>query len=519
MVELIPVHSNYELLCGTKLELKILPKTADPKGPVTFTVEAENVDVAQEAAQQRLVYTIVVTPVARLEVVAEKTSVKLEDGPVMLGVAAYDAAGNELDTLDGVTLNWFIGANRDIARFHGSQTGPIVHIEPTGGGRATVICVVSDPGYSGLEAATLELSVASQLVLEPDGVYLLPGGAASLALQERVGAALQPVPWDTADYTVESREEDIARVDMAARTVYGGSADEETSLLIKDKDGGIVKGVPIRTASPHRMEIRAHPHPESRQLIVGQEYNITTTIYDVDGHEIFPSENIVMKTTFGKQFDVLDITVNGVLARVVPEYVGVAKIRASLRSTLAPDTEEETELEPHVKATTDFEIYESVVMSPTRTVLPWEPATQPEYELTYKVSGGGKVYRYQVQPDTMATADSEGKVRVVTAQLAGPGSFSVTAGMSQSAHNNATARVHLVSPVRLELPDYGVEWQAEQTATVPLAFYTREPDTGEELLYTDCADLDFQVALSNNKDFTVKPKQSKYNEHTRHEFW
>ena len=110
----------------------------------------------------------------------------------------------------------------------------------------------------------------------------------------------------------------------------------------------------------------------------------------------------------------------------------------------------------------------------------------------------------------MATADSEGKVRVVTAQLAGPGSFSVTAGMSQSRHNNATARVHLVSPVRLELPEYGVEWQAEQTATVPLAFYTREPDTGEELLYTDCADLDFQVALSNNKDFTVKPKQSKY---------
>ena len=78
--------------------------------------------------------------------------------------------------------------------------------------------------------------------------------------------------------------------------------------------------------------------------------------------------------------------------------------------------------------------------------------------------------------------------------------------------------MHVVSPVRLELPEYGVEWQAEQTATVPLAFYTREPDTGEELLYTDCADLDFQVALSNNKDFTVKPKQSKYHEHKRHEF-
>ena len=82
-----------------------------------------------------------------------------------------------------------------------------------------------------------------------------------------------------------------------------------------------------RTARPHKMEIRTHPHPESRQLIVGQEYNVTTTIWDQEGHEIYPSDNILMKTTFGKQFDVLDITVNGLLARVVPEYVGVAKIR------------------------------------------------------------------------------------------------------------------------------------------------------------------------------------------------
>ena len=35
----------------------------------------------------------------------------------MFGVGAYDKDNNELDTLDGVTLNWFVGANRDIAKF------------------------------------------------------------------------------------------------------------------------------------------------------------------------------------------------------------------------------------------------------------------------------------------------------------------------------------------------------------------------------------------------------------------
>ena len=70
-------------------------------------------------------------------------------------------------------------------------------------------------------------------------------------------------------------------------------------------------------------------------------------------------------------------------------------------------------------------------------------------------------------------------------------------------------QVHLSVPTRLELPDYGVEWVVNQTVTIPLAFYTRDPDTGEEVIYTDCADVPFEVTLSNNKDFTLLPKHRK----------
>ena len=53
------------------------------------------------------------------------------------------------------------------------------------------------------------------------------------------------------------------------------------------------------------------------------------------------------------------------------------------------------------------------------------------------MTGGGKVYSYVVSPDTMATVDSEGKVKVVS----GPGTVTVTSGMSSSMHNNDTAKV------------------------------------------------------------------------------
>ena len=45
------------------------------------------------------------------------------------------------------------------------------------------------------------------------------------------------------------------------------------------------------------------------QLIVNHEYDINITIFDADNHVIHPSENILTKTTFGKQFDVIDISV------------------------------------------------------------------------------------------------------------------------------------------------------------------------------------------------------------------
>ena len=110
MLELIPVNTDHELHCGRRLEIKILPKSGNPRGPVELTITAENVDMESfEKAVKRVEYKLVVVPVHRLEVVTETTELKAEDPPVMFGVGAYDAAGNELDTLDGVKLAWFIG--------------------------------------------------------------------------------------------------------------------------------------------------------------------------------------------------------------------------------------------------------------------------------------------------------------------------------------------------------------------------------------------------------------------------
>ena len=41
------------------------------------------------------------------------------------------------------------------------------------------------------------------------------------------------------------REEEVAKIDMERMVVVGGQEEDETSLLVKDLDGNIIKGVPV----------------------------------------------------------------------------------------------------------------------------------------------------------------------------------------------------------------------------------------------------------------------------------
>ena len=88
----------------------------------------------------------------------------------------------------------------------------------------------------------------------------------------------------------ECREEEVARIEMERMVVVAGQEEDETSLLVKDTDGNIIKGVPVcsklqckdmssklwswkinldikvRVVRPHRMEVVSHPYPQSKQV-------------------------------------------------------------------------------------------------------------------------------------------------------------------------------------------------------------------------------------------------------------
>lgn len=63
-------------------------------------------------------------------------------------------------------------------------------------------------------------------------------------------------------------------------------------VFVKNAEGEIVKGMPIRVVKPHSMTVTAEPHPETHQLILEDDYDIKVNILTKDGRKVYPSEVI-----------------------------------------------------------------------------------------------------------------------------------------------------------------------------------------------------------------------------------
>ena len=98
-------------------------------------------------------------------------------------------------------------------------------------------------------------------------------------------------------------------------------------VFVKNTDGEIVKGMPIRVTKAHSLTVKAHPNPESKQLILDHDYTVKVTVFNKEGREIYPSENILTKITFPKQFHLRYVSDNGLLAEATMTSIGLGKVK------------------------------------------------------------------------------------------------------------------------------------------------------------------------------------------------
>ena len=61
-------------------------------------------------------------------------------------------------------------------------------------------------------------------------------------------------------------------------------------MFLKNSEGEIVKGMPMRVVKAHSITVTAEPNPESKQLILDHEYTIKVNIFTKDNRPVYPSE-------------------------------------------------------------------------------------------------------------------------------------------------------------------------------------------------------------------------------------
>merc|ERR1712213_175779 len=109
----------------------------------------------------------------------------------------------------------------------------------------------------------MEFNVKADLSIEPDGAYLLEGGVAHLQLFEKSG--------EDPDFTFDVKETEYVTYDKASGNITAQKVGE-TTIFVKNSQGDIVKGMPIRVTKAASITVTAEPHPESKQLILDHDY-------------------------------------------------------------------------------------------------------------------------------------------------------------------------------------------------------------------------------------------------------
>jgi len=527
VVALQPILIDYDNMCGSRLEFKIIKNNGKPN--IDFKITAENVDMSSgydnPDVPMLVEFTIHVRPLAKLEVLGLKTELTAGSDPVPFGVAGYDAEENEFDTLDGLQITWYIGSKREIADFENFRTmGPIVKVKPIGTGAGAVIAIVQDKNYEKVQPAFMEFSVKANLLIEPDGAFLLEGATAKLQLFEQSGILDKEgnptkVEIETTgkepDFTFDIKEPEYVTLDPTTN-VMTAVQQGETTVFVKNSEGEIVKGMPIRVDKANKIKIVAEPSSKSNQLIKGNDYTVKINIFTKEDRPIYPSENILCKTTFPRNLEVKEISENGLEAKVTAKANGLGKVKANLRSVLDSE-DEELEIIPHIKGSTDFEIYDQVVIKPTFTVLPWDDNVKPNYTLTYKAEGGGQTYTWtsdlseavtlgKMKPGPKEAMVSNDNAGLFHTTASGAVSFKVRATTANSETNFDEAQVHILPATHLELDANSEEFSTTGIFRGNVKFYTLMPKTNEKVMFTDCANIPYEVKLSDPENFYVEDR-------------
>ena len=475
-----------------------------------------------------------VEDIRTLQIVTKTHELLLDEAPEEFLVRAYDDKGNEFSTLDGIVFKWDAKERDDVVKFINfrdsaydfdyaitshlieakGQQGHKVLLEGIKTGSCKVsVRLVSKVYSEKVSPAVTSVVVVANLYLVPQSAYVMVGGIVSYRAEQIKSNKIQEIALSSSrQYYLQITDPKKAAT-ISSQSIKGNALGA-TTVTLQDKnvdatvmDEGVRRpSSELHVVVPDHITINIDPH-KSWIVIVGNKYDIFVEVFDSDNHRLFPSENWVVKLEVESAFfKVSERAANGSFIQGTPVKFGVAEVHASLIGIRDLVTKEVLRLEKPLLATAELDIFDPIVITPEKSVFPWNPVKPISEQVPYAIKNLRGTAKNELQ---FAWSSGNSSIATVTqngvAKTTGlySGSTEIIASMSKAIHNKGFAEIIVLPALDLNILKNNIILEAEvdQTLNVPVAVYADR--TYRKMPFTKCLQLPYKVLLENQDSFSV----------------
>ncbi|CAM1328454.1 NUP210 (predicted), partial [Pycnogonum litorale] len=317
---------------------------------------------SDEASDTVLKCDVIVDAIHSVEIVTTTRELFLDDAPEAFEVIAKNDQEDTFTNIDGIAFDWKLESKRSttssVLRFLTFEASPyetppsiyqwereglkgsIVLVEGIGTGVASVSVQLQDLRYKHVPAVTVTLIVVANLMLNPaHDVYILPECKVHYKVELIKQGRPHEIKMPSDQYYLEIKNDNIVLLDSKNSHVSGLSIGS-TQIVLHDKHTADLEAfrqptAGIHVVTAHHLGFDVRPG-HNWVLQTATVYEITIRLFDIDNHEIHPSDNIRLDVKFQeKYFKVLSSSKNGTYHVVSTKILGKTKINAKLTSVVS----------------------------------------------------------------------------------------------------------------------------------------------------------------------------------------
>ncbi|KAH8339937.1 hypothetical protein KR067_003165 [Drosophila pandora] len=473
----------------------------------------------EEQTGETLRCDVIVDVIASLNVRTATRQLYLEEAPAMFELHAFDEQGNEFFTLEGIEFVWEIsepGGNKPAAMRHLTFTDSPYHTVPpalesfeakgimgymilleginTGTSKVTISMPQTD--YIHVPPIEVYISVLANIIIEPSEVTILAGDSITFRIMQLKMDRLYDIT-DSQQYYLEIEDANVAYMRGSSAT---GGALGRTQVILRDRNMAdfdkATKGPTalLTVAEPNRLGISLLPHL-NWITVQGERHTVALDLFTADGQQITLGTSYSIGSELDESiFTVRQRTRNG--SRLLGDATreGVSQVYGSYKD---------------LSVQAELQIYESLKLTPSVVVLPYDPSSIKPLKLQFHASGGDYNYAWfsgnpqvlQIDAQGLATAEiRDVRPSFLTQEMFEAGSkltaqTTVKVTLAKNQKIARLAQIHFLPPKRLEIKKYNFETAIEDYIFLHVAMYTRVNHS--DVPYTNCDNLHFQLVFSH----------------------